>query len=106
MPVSYKTGLTLLKRGQARVLVNAMDLDDAKAYLVGSSIHGGRGAGRRDRQAAAGNGRADRALSDSLRGLRRMEWRPMLRLAEKEMTTGLVSRISATYCSATATPLS
>src|SRR5438552_5623598 len=82
--------LSLLKRAGARVLVNAMDLEDAKHYLGGSlefmgvAVRAKEIERRRPEMVAL-----TKALADSLKGLRAMSGDQMAAALPKEMTTGL-----------------
>ncbi len=82
--------LTLLKRSGARVLVNAMDLEDAKHHLGGSvefmgvAVRAKEIEQRRPEMIAL-----TKALADALKGLRRMTGEQLTAAFPKEMTTGL-----------------
>jgi NitT/TauT family transport system substrate-binding protein len=82
--------LTVLKRAGARVLVNAMDLEDAKHYLGGSfefmgvSVRASEIERRRPEMVAL-----TRALGDALKTLRGMTGDQLSAVFPKEMTTGL-----------------
>ena len=82
--------LTLLKRSGARVLVNAMDLEDAKHYLGGSfefmgvAVRAPEIERRRPEMIAL-----TRALADALKALRGMTGDQLSGAFPKEMTTGL-----------------
>jgi NitT/TauT family transport system substrate-binding protein len=88
--VVQEPALTLLKRANARVLVNAMDLEDAKQYLGGSfefmgvAVRADEIDKRRPEMVAL-----TKALADSLKGLRAMSGEQMAAALPKEMTTGL-----------------
>src|SRR5712671_1477518 len=88
--VVQEPALTLLKRGNARVLVNGMDLEDAKHYLGGSfefmgvSVRADEIEKRRPEMVAL-----TKALGDSLKGLRGMSGDQMAASLPKEMITGL-----------------
>src|SRR3954469_24252709 len=82
--------LTLLKRSGARVLVNAMDLEDAKHYLGGSFEFMGvavrtKEIGQRRPEMVA----LTKALADALKALRVMTGDQLVAAFPKEMTTGL-----------------
>src|SRR5205085_8961206 len=82
--------LTLLRRSGARVLVNAMDLEDAKHYLGGSFEFMGvavraKEIGQRKPEMVA----LTRALADALKALRGMTGEQLSAALPKEMTTGL-----------------
>jgi len=82
--------LTLVKRAGGRVLVNGMDLEDAKRYLGGSfefmgmAVRANEIDRRRPEMVAL-----TRALADSLKALRRMSGEQMSAAFPKEMITGL-----------------
>jgi len=88
--VVQEPALTLLKRANARVLVNAMDLEDAKQHLGGSfefmgvAVRADEIEKRRPEMVAL-----TKALADSLKGLRGMSGDQMAAALPKEMTTGL-----------------
>src|SRR5205807_10080609 len=88
--VVQEPALTLLRRANARVLVNAMDLEDAKQHLGGSfefmgvAVRADEIAKRRPAMVAL-----TKALADSLKGLRGMSGDQMAASLPKEMTTGL-----------------
>jgi NitT/TauT family transport system substrate-binding protein len=82
--------LTLLTRSGARVLVNAMDLEDAKHYLGGSFEFMGMAV----RTTEIGQRRPEmvaltKALADALKALREMTGDQLVAAFPKEMTTGL-----------------
>ena len=88
--VVQEPALTLLKRAGGRVLVNAMDLEDAKHYLGGSLEFMGVavrakeiGARRTEMVALA------QALVEALKALRSMSGDQLVAAFPKEMTTGL-----------------
>src|SRR6184192_1550930 len=88
--VVQEPALTLLKRANARVLVNAMDLEDAKQYLGGSFEFMGvavrtKEIERRRPEMVALAG----ALGDALKALRAMSGEQLAAALPKEMTTGL-----------------
>jgi NitT/TauT family transport system substrate-binding protein len=82
--------LTVLRRSGARVLVNAMDLEDAKHYLGGSfefmgvAVRAKEIEQRRPEMVAL-----TRALADALHALRQMTGDQLSAAFPKEMTTGL-----------------
>ena len=82
--------LTLLRRAGARVLVNAMDLEDAKHYLGGSfefmgvSVRAKEIKQRRPEMVALA-----KALAEALRALRQMNGEQLGAIFPKELTTGL-----------------
>jgi NitT/TauT family transport system substrate-binding protein len=82
--------LTLLRRSGARVLVNAMDLEDAKHYLGGSfefmgvAVRAKEIEQRRPEMVAL-----TKALADALKGLRQMTGDQVIAAFPKEMTAGL-----------------
>jgi len=82
--------LTLLRRSGARVLVNAMDLEDAKHYLGGSfefmgvSVRAKEIEQRRPEMVALA-----KALAEALRALRQMTGEQLGAIFPKELTTGL-----------------
>src|SRR5437870_7405989 len=88
--VVQEPALTLLRRANARVLVNAMDLEDAKQYLGGSfefmgvAVRADEIEKRRPEMVAL-----TKALADSLKGQRGMSGDQMVAALPKEMTTGL-----------------
>ncbi len=88
--VVQEPALTLLRRAGARVLVNAMDLDDAKRYLggayefMGVAVRGKEIEQRRPEMVALAA-----ALADSLKALRAMNGEQLTAALPKEMTTGL-----------------
>jgi NitT/TauT family transport system substrate-binding protein len=88
--VVQEPALTLLRRAGARVLVNAMDLDDAKRYLggayefMGVAVRGKEVEQRRPEMVAL-----TAALADSLKALRAMSGEQLTAALPKEMTTGL-----------------
>jgi len=82
--------LTLLKRAGARVLVNAMDLDDAKHYLGGSLEFMGVAVRANEMEARRAEMVAlTQALADALKALRTMSGDQLVAAFPKEMTTGL-----------------
>jgi NitT/TauT family transport system substrate-binding protein len=82
--------LTLLRRSGARVLVNGMDLEDAKNYLGGSfefmgvAVRAKEIEQRRPEMVAL-----TKALADALKTLRTMSGEQLVGALPKEMTTGL-----------------
>src|SRR5215207_5129016 len=82
--------LTVLKRANARVLVNAMDLEDAKHHLGGSfefmgvAVRADEVEQRRPEMVALA-----KSLADALKALRGMTGDQMAAALPKEMTTGL-----------------
>jgi NitT/TauT family transport system substrate-binding protein len=88
--VVQEPALTLLKRASARVLVNGMDLEDAKRYLGGSfefmgvSVRADEIERRRPEMVAL-----TKALAEALRALRGMSGEQLVAALPKEMTTGL-----------------
>src|ERR1700687_1422453 len=82
--------LTLLRRAGARVLVNAMDLEDAKHYLGGSlefmgvAVRAQEIEQRRPEMVAL-----TKALADALQALRGMTGDQLVAAFPKELTTGL-----------------
>jgi NitT/TauT family transport system substrate-binding protein len=88
--VVQEPALTLLKGAGARVLVNAMDLEDAKRHLGGSyefmgvAVRGKEIQQRRPEMVAL-----TQALADSLKALHGMSGEQLSAALPKEMTTGL-----------------
>jgi NitT/TauT family transport system substrate-binding protein len=88
--VVQEPALTLLKRANARVLVNGMDLEDAKHYLGGSfefmgvAVRADEIDTRRAEMAAL-----TKALANALKALRGMSGDQLVAALPKEMTTGL-----------------
>jgi NitT/TauT family transport system substrate-binding protein len=88
--IVQEPALTLLKRAGARVLVNGMDLEDAKRYLGGSFEFMGVAVRfkeieqRRPEMIAL-----TKALADALKGLREMTGEQLVAAFPKEMITGL-----------------
>ena len=82
--------LTLLRRSGGRVLVNAMDFEDAKHYLGGSfefmgvAVRAKEIEQRRPEMVAL-----TKALADALKGLRQMTGDQVIAAFPKEMTAGL-----------------
>ncbi|UPJ52606.1 ABC transporter substrate-binding protein [Bradyrhizobium sp. 200] len=82
--------LTVLRRSGARVLVNAMDLEDAKHYLGGSfefmgvAVRAKEIEQRRPEMVAL-----TKALADALKALRQMTGEQLVAAFPKEMVTGL-----------------
>ena len=82
--------LTLLKRAGARVLVNAMDLEEAKHHLGGSfEFMGVAVRGKEVEQRKAEMIALAAALADALKALRGMTGDQLSAAFPKEMTTGL-----------------
>jgi NitT/TauT family transport system substrate-binding protein len=82
--------LTLLKRSGARVLVNAMDLEEAKHYLGGSfEFMGVAVRGKEVEQLKPEMVAMTMALADALKALRVMTADQLSAAFPKEMTTGL-----------------
>jgi NitT/TauT family transport system substrate-binding protein len=88
--VVQEPALTLLRRAGARVLVNAMDLEDARHYLGGSfefmgvAVRAKEIEQRRPEMLALAQ-----ALADALKGLRGMTGEQLTAAFPKEMITGL-----------------
>jgi NitT/TauT family transport system substrate-binding protein len=88
--VVQEPALTLLKRASARVLVNGMDLEDAKHYLGGSfefmgvAVRAEEIERRRPEMVAL-----TKALAEALKALRGMNGEQLVAALPKEMTTGL-----------------
>ena len=88
--VVQEPALTLLKRDHARVLVNAMDMEDAAHHLGGSfefmgvAVRADEVEKRRPEMVAL-----TQALADALRALRGMSGEQLVAALPKEMTTGL-----------------
>jgi NitT/TauT family transport system substrate-binding protein len=82
--------LTLLQKAGARVLVNAMDLNDAQRYLggtyefMGVAVRGKEIAQRRGEMVELA-----KALADALTELHKMSGTQLIAALPKEMTTGL-----------------
>jgi NitT/TauT family transport system substrate-binding protein len=82
--------LTLLQRSGARVLVNAMDLSDARRYLGGTyEFMGIAVRGKEFGQRKAEMIELTSALADALKALRTMSGDQLVGALPKEMTTGL-----------------
>jgi len=82
--------LTLLKRSGGRVLMNAMDLGDAKHYLGGSFEFMGVAVRTREIEQRRPEMIAlTRALADSLKALRQLTGDQILAAFPREMTAGL-----------------
>ena len=82
--------LTLLRRSGARVLVNAMDLEDAKHYLGGSLEFMGLAVRAKEiEQRRAEMVALTKALGDALKALRGMTGEQLVAAFPKEMITGL-----------------
>jgi NitT/TauT family transport system substrate-binding protein len=88
--IVQEPALTLLRRAGARVLVNLMDLDDAKRYLggayefMGVAVRGKEVEQRRPEMVALAA-----ALADALKALHGMSGQQLTAALPKEMTTGL-----------------
>ncbi len=88
--VVQEPALTLLRRSGARVLVNAMDLEDAKHYLSGSFEFMGVAVRTKEiEQRRPEMVALTRALADALKALRGMTGDQLTAALPKEMTTGL-----------------
>jgi NitT/TauT family transport system substrate-binding protein len=82
--------LTLLQRAGGRVLVNGMDLEDAKQYLGGSFEFMGVAVRTREiEQRKSEMVALARALADALTALRKMNGDELIGALPKAMTTGL-----------------
>jgi NitT/TauT family transport system substrate-binding protein len=82
--------LTLLQKAGARVLVNAMDLTDARRYLGGTyEFMGVAVRGKELAQRKADMVQLTKALTDALKALRTMSGEQLIGSLPKEMTTGL-----------------
>ncbi|MEA2938639.1 MAG: sulfonate transport system substrate-binding protein [Alphaproteobacteria bacterium] len=82
--------LTLLSKSGARVLVNGMDLTDARRYLGGTyEFMGVAVRGKEFEQRRAEMVPLTQALADSLKALRIMSGEELIGALPKEMTTGL-----------------
>jgi NitT/TauT family transport system substrate-binding protein len=88
--VVQEPALTLLKRANARVLMNGMDLEDAKHYLGGSfefmgvAVRASEVETRRLEMVAL-----TKALAEALKALHSMSSEALVAALPKEMTTGL-----------------
>src|SRR6266540_1695353 len=88
--VVQEPALTLLKRANARVLMNAMDLEDARHYLGGSfefmgvAVRAEEIEPRRTEMVAL-----TKSLAEALKALRGMTGAQLVAALPKEMTTGL-----------------
>ena len=88
--VVQEPALTLLRRSGARVLMNGMDLEDARHYLGGSfefmgvAVRAKEIEQRRPEMVAL-----TKALADALKALRGMTGEQLVAALPKEMTTGL-----------------
>jgi NitT/TauT family transport system substrate-binding protein len=88
--VVQEPALTLLRSSGARVLMNAMDLEDARHYLGGSfefmgvAVRAKEIEQRRPEMIAL-----TKALADALKALRGMTGEQLVAALPKEMTTGL-----------------
>jgi NitT/TauT family transport system substrate-binding protein len=82
--------LTLLQQAGARVLVNAMDLTDARRYLGGTYEFMGMAVRTKEMDARRQEmGTIAKALAESLKALRVMSGPELIAALPKEMTTGL-----------------
>jgi sulfonate transport system substrate-binding protein len=82
--------LTLLQRSGGRVLVNGMDLEDARHYLGGAFEFMGVSVRAKEIEQRRGEMIAlTKALADALRALRAMSGTELVSALPKEMTTGL-----------------
>jgi NitT/TauT family transport system substrate-binding protein len=82
--------LTLLQRAGARVLMNGMDLEDAKKYLGGAFEFMGVAVRTKEIEQRRGDMVAlTKALSDALKALQTMSGEQIVAAFPKEMTTGL-----------------
>jgi sulfonate transport system substrate-binding protein len=82
--------LTLLQKSGARVLVNAMDLDDARRYLGGAyEFMGVAVRGKEFAQRKAEMVQLTKALGEALKAMRTMNGDQLVAALPKEMTTGL-----------------
>jgi NitT/TauT family transport system substrate-binding protein len=82
--------LTLLTRAGARVLVNGMDLTDARRYLGGTyEFMGVAVRGKEFEQRKPEMALLTRALADALKALRGMNGEQLIAALPREMTTGL-----------------
>jgi len=82
--------LTLLQASGARVLVNAMDLDDARRYLGGAyEFMGVAVRGKEFEQRRPEMVELTRALTDALKAMRTMGGDQLVAALPREMTTGL-----------------
>jgi len=88
--------LTLLQKSGARLLVNGMDLEDAKQYLGGSFEFMGVAVRTKEIEARKPEMVAlTKALSDSLQALRKMTGEELIGALPKAMTTGLDHKVFA-----------
>src|SRR3989442_936714 len=88
--VVQEPALTLLRRAGARVLVNAMELEDAKHYLGGSFEFMGVSVRAKDiEQRRPEMVALTKALADALKALRGVTGEQLVAALPKEMTTGL-----------------
>jgi NitT/TauT family transport system substrate-binding protein len=82
--------LTLLQKAGARVLVNGMDLTDARRYLGGTyEFMGVAVRGKEVEQRKPDMVQLAKALADALKALRTMSGTQLIDALPKEMTTGL-----------------
>jgi NitT/TauT family transport system substrate-binding protein len=88
--VVQEPALTLLRRAGGRVLVNGMDLEDAKYYLGGSFEFMGVAVRFKEIEQRRSEMIAlTKALADALKGLREMTGEQLVAAFPKEMITGL-----------------
>ncbi len=88
--VVQEPALTLLQRSGARVLMNGMDLEDARHYLGGSFEFMGVAVRAREiEQRRPEMVALTKALADALKALRGMTGEQLVAALPKEMTTGL-----------------
>jgi NitT/TauT family transport system substrate-binding protein len=88
--VVQEPALTLLQRSGARVLMNGMDLEDARHYLGGSFEFMGVAVRAREIEQRRPEMIAlTKALADALKALRGMTGEQLVAALPKEMTTGL-----------------
>lgn len=82
--------LTMLKKSGARVLMNGMDLEDAKNFLGGSFEFMGVSVRTKEiEQRKPEMAKLNDALNDALKALRTMSGEAIVQAFPKEMTTGL-----------------
>jgi NitT/TauT family transport system substrate-binding protein len=85
--------LTLLQKAGARVLVNGMDLNDARRYLGGTyEFMGVAVRGKEFERRRAEMVTIAKALADALQGLRTMTGEQLIGVLPRAMTTGLDTR--------------
>jgi NitT/TauT family transport system substrate-binding protein len=87
--VVQEPALTLLRRSGARVLMNGMDLEDARHYLGGSFEFGVAVRAKETEQRRPEMVALTRALADALSALHGMTGEQLVAALPKEMTTGL-----------------